>query len=597
MVRCAVCAKEIKTGARFCPNCGTSAQDEAAPPPQPAPRNTGPETRRHASTSAQRVPIGTWLRWGIVGLGALALIGGLCAGLLWWLGRGPNGPDLAQPPLAQRNTAAQVLIRGYLIEGPDQAEGTGSKASSSVRKTVGIPLGEEAPPPPPPPPPPPRSWTGASPVRPPIQPFTMSEPGGPYDPSNPPLVIQVSPSNDYMGCALSLQGESLELEPLRERLVPVVQLQPAGMRRVFLFVHDDVPAQVLTLVLDALNQVSALAKRETAAKPEWGGMDGGNTRLFVAPFGVRKFIEVGTARTSGGMPAAGIALPVSPVADAVMIEQGVTYPMLTLDRNAESKDWQATLRQWSPQPEDSKRDPKGRVELRKAKPGVPVGGPGPMVTQMKAISDSISDKRTLLAVNFDAPFATCWNLMRMARESGSDTVTFVTQPGAFKKPLVVKTPPAELPKHVGAVWQRSPVPLEIPRELPKQDRSMIFVQSGTSQGMGEVSMGSGDPSSSVQSPVGGRVVEFDFSQIKIRYQPPPPPYPPLAKIAKIQGTVIVEITIGIDGIPIKAVAIEGPPHLRPTAESYAMQWKFEPALLNGISQTAKFRLTMPFTLR
>jgi len=94
-----------------------------------------------------------------------------------------------------------------------------------------------------------------------------------------------------------------------------------------------------------------------------------------------------------------------------------------------------------------------------------------------------------------------------------------------------------------------------------------------------------------------KVVDFDFSQIRIKYQPPAPPYPPLAKIAKIQGTVVVEIIIGIDGVPIKAVALEGPPQLRPAAENYAMQWKFEPAMLNGVPQTAKFKLTMPFKLR
>ena len=95
----------------------------------------------------------------------------------------------------------------------------------------------------------------------------------------------------------------------------------------------------------------------------------------------------------------------------------------------------------------------------------------------------------------------------------------------------------------------------------------------------------------------GRVVDFDFSQMKTKYQPPPPAYPPLAKIARIQGTVVVEITVGTDGIPTSAHALEGPPQLRPVAEAYAMGWKFEPALLNGVPQTARFKLTMPFKLK
>jgi len=43
--------------------------------------------------------------------------------------------------------------------------------------------------------------------------------------------------------------------------------------------------------------------------------------------------------------------------------------------------------------------------------------------------------------------------------------------------------------------------------------------------------------------------------------------------------------------------VEGPAQLRQTAENYAMGWKFEPAMLNGVAQTARFKLTMPFRLR
>lgn len=95
----------------------------------------------------------------------------------------------------------------------------------------------------------------------------------------------------------------------------------------------------------------------------------------------------------------------------------------------------------------------------------------------------------------------------------------------------------------------------------------------------------------------GRVVDFDFSNIKIKHQPPMPPYPPLARIARIQGNVTVEITIGTDGIPMKATAIDGPPQLRPAAEAYAMTWKFEPAMVNNVPQIGRFKLTLKYTLR
>jgi outer membrane biosynthesis protein TonB len=61
--------------------------------------------------------------------------------------------------------------------------------------------------------------------------------------------------------------------------------------------------------------------------------------------------------------------------------------------------------------------------------------------------------------------------------------------------------------------------------------------------------------------------------------------------------VVVEIIVGLDGVPTSAVAKSGPPQLRPSAEAYAMQWRFEPALMNGQPQLARFILTMPFSLK
>lgn len=95
----------------------------------------------------------------------------------------------------------------------------------------------------------------------------------------------------------------------------------------------------------------------------------------------------------------------------------------------------------------------------------------------------------------------------------------------------------------------------------------------------------------------GNPVDFDFSQIKIKRQPPAPPYPPLAKSCGISGTVVVEITIDPTGNPAWAEVKSGPPELLMTAITYALRWEFEPARLNGTPQWARFKLTMPFNLR
>jgi TonB family protein len=93
-----------------------------------------------------------------------------------------------------------------------------------------------------------------------------------------------------------------------------------------------------------------------------------------------------------------------------------------------------------------------------------------------------------------------------------------------------------------------------------------------------------------------KAVEFDFSQIKIKRQPPAPPYPPFAKANRVQGKVVLMLTIDPTGRSIHAEALEGPGVLLLTALRYALDWEFEPARLNGIPQWARFKLTMPFRL-
>lgn len=142
---------------------------------------------------------------------------------------------------------------------------------------------------------------------------------------------------------------------------------------------------------------------------------------------------------------------------------------------------------------------------------------------------------------------------------------------------------------------------ETPKELPKEDRSHS-VASGAAGGQAGGQIGGvvgGVIGGVVGGVVGGtgKVMEVDFSQVKVRYQPPVLQYPPLAKMAKIQGTVVVEITIKPDGTPNEAVAKEGPIQLRAAAEKYAMEWKFEPQKENGIAQYSRFRLNIVFRLR
>jgi len=101
----------------------------------------------------------------------------------------------------------------------------------------------------------------------------------PPDTKNPPLVIEVDPTADNKAYTFKFQSEAMDLGEIANRLTPVVQLQPAGMRKVFVKIDEQAPYQMAVQVLDQVRVASERAKKETAAKPEWGGLDGGDIKV------------------------------------------------------------------------------------------------------------------------------------------------------------------------------------------------------------------------------------------------------------------------------------------------------------------------------
>lgn len=93
------------------------------------------------------------------------------------------------------------------------------------------------------------------------------------------------------------------------------------------------------------------------------------------------------------------------------------------------------------------------------------------------------------------------------------------------------------------------------------------------------------------------VIRYEFEQLKIRKQPPPPVYPPEAMARGIQGTVIVSILVDTSGTPMSAEAESGPNELLEAAIRHALSWEFEPALVNGKPTPVRFKLIMPFKLK
>ena len=77
---------------------------------------------------------------------------------------------------------------------------------------------------------------------------------------------------------------------------------------------------------------------------------------------------------------------------------------------------------------------------------------------------------------------------------------------------------------------------------------------------------------------------------------PAPVYPPIAKAARAQGTVVVQVVVDEDGDVISANAVSGHPLLQQAAVAAARQAKFSPTRLNGTPVKVSGALTYNFVL-
>ncbi len=90
--------------------------------------------------------------------------------------------------------------------------------------------------------------------------------------------------------------------------------------------------------------------------------------------------------------------------------------------------------------------------------------------------------------------------------------------------------------------------------------------------------------------VGGNV-----QQAMLVYQPKPV-YPPLAKQARIQGTVKFTAIIGRDGTIQNLTLVSGHPLLVQAATEAVKQWRYKPTLLNGEPVEVVTQIDVNFTL-
>ena len=74
-----------------------------------------------------------------------------------------------------------------------------------------------------------------------------------------------------------------------------------------------------------------------------------------------------------------------------------------------------------------------------------------------------------------------------------------------------------------------------------------------------------------------------------------PLYPPIAQDANVQGVVIIEALIDIDGKVADARILRSIPLLDAAALSAVQQWEFVPTLVNGVPRAVMMTVTVNFT--
>jgi protein TonB len=77
---------------------------------------------------------------------------------------------------------------------------------------------------------------------------------------------------------------------------------------------------------------------------------------------------------------------------------------------------------------------------------------------------------------------------------------------------------------------------------------------------------------------------------------PSPVYPPIAKAARVQGTVVLQATISKTGTIENLRAVSGPAMLQQAALDAVRNWRYRPYLLNNEPVEVETTVNVVFTL-
>jgi protein TonB len=75
-----------------------------------------------------------------------------------------------------------------------------------------------------------------------------------------------------------------------------------------------------------------------------------------------------------------------------------------------------------------------------------------------------------------------------------------------------------------------------------------------------------------------------------------PVYPPIARAAHLEGIVVIECTIGVDGKVTALQVLQGSSPLTSAATDAVSQWVYAPTLLDGVPVAVIMTVTVNFVL-
>jgi len=94
----------------------------------------------------------------------------------------------------------------------------------------------------------------------------------------------------------------------------------------------------------------------------------------------------------------------------------------------------------------------------------------------------------------------------------------------------------------------------------------------------------------------GERVRLSADTSHVLQRPVQPSYPMLARQMKVQGAVILDALIGVDGGIQDLKVVSGPAILATAAQEAVRQWRFKPYLQNGVPVETEAKITVNFTI-